>query len=103
MTLSDEQKGIVASYGVPDCVRPPYKSLTGEKITEWIFLKDAVMFQFNKGKKVYEGPITDREIILLRFGYPNDILRFHSTIGPVHETFVYENFWRNEQNFFSLS
>lgn len=103
VTLSEEQKGIVARYGVPDCVRPPYKSLTGEKITEWIFLKDAVMFQFNKGKKVYEGPITDREIILLRFGYPNDILRFHSTIGPVHETFVYENFWRNEQNFFSLS
>jgi hypothetical protein len=103
VSLSNEEKGIVARYGVPNCVRPTYTSLTGEKITDWLFLKDAVMFQFCGGRLVYQGPITDREIILMRFGYPNDVLRFNSTIGPVRETLVYENFWKTSQNFFSLS
>ncbi len=103
VSLSDDEKSIVARYGVPDCVRPPYTCLTGEKITDWLFLKDAVMFQFCDGRIVYQGPITDREIILMRFGYPNDILRFNSTFGPVRETLVYENFWKTNQSFFSLS
>lgn len=103
VSLSNAEKGIVARYGVPEAVRPPYTSRTGETITDWIYLKDAVMFQFCQGRLVYQGPLTDREIILMRFGYPNDVLRFNSTIGSVRETFVYENFWKTNQNFFSFS
>ena len=88
---SEDQSVIFESFGMPDAVRRSFKSNRNEKTDEWIYVYADRMFQFVCGRLVYEGPITDHEMLLMVHGYPNQVMR--SQLEPDQEsmTFIYKS------------
>ena len=72
--LSKEQKDIKKKYGPPDYISPSYLSLRGDYVIEWLYLEKGVMFQFVNRRLAYEGPLSDKELTLVAYGYPDKAL-----------------------------
>ncbi len=89
--LSPEQLTIVEAWGEPDYVRKPFRSLDGEKVREWIYLEDRTLFQFVGGEVAYEGPLTDFEDLLIRYGYPDHLVTTVGETGIVRTVMVYRH------------
>lgn len=88
----EDGKVLIDDLGRPDWVRRPFRSLQEERVEEWLYVYDDLMFQFVDGWIVYEGPITDMEITLLQRGYPRlaDVMRAHGEDTDI--VFVYDSF-----------
>ena len=87
----ESQTVIIENWGVPDWVRKPFKGIQNERVQEWIYLDESRIFQFVGADLVFEGPVTDHEIVLLQRGYP-DRAEFIRTIGDrVEKLYVYDN------------
>lgn len=67
---SPDQSEVSGEYGVPDWTRR-FRSLTGERVTEWLYIEKAMVFQFIRGVLVYTGPITDLDQGFLQHGRPD--------------------------------
>ena len=89
--LSADQKTALVDHGTPDYARDPFRSQFAERTEEWVYLDESLLLQFVGGVKVYEGPVTKLEQILIERGYP----RFASITDGVDEpcmtTFIYKH------------
>lgn len=100
--LLNDEKQVFADYSMPDYVRRPFASEDGEKVYEWAYLERNMLFQFINGDKVYSGPITDYEQILMRHGYPDTIIQAQTSEGSKIQTMVYGR-WGMENDVYSLN
>ena len=101
---SETMLEILSEFGAPDAVRRPYKSLEGERVKEWVYIDKDRVFQFVAGELVYEGPVTDSEVILMTYGYPNTCIRTMHEPDVVNRSFRYtEYFSRNEKVFLLIN
>jgi len=87
--LSDVQESIKEEFGPPDYIGDTYLSRKKEYVKEWIYWKAGYMFQFIKRQLVYEGPLTDKERILILHGYPDSIQIYQLGDGVERENFYY--------------
>jgi hypothetical protein len=92
--LGPGESTVLQTWGAPDYVRKPFTSVAGQRIREWIYLKNTdkpKVFQFREGRLVYDGPLTDYERILLRRGYPDSAVAIHTESAPRTDIFVYQS------------
>jgi len=88
--LSTDQRVIKNEYGPPDYISRTYLSRKGNYVKEWVYWEEGELFQFVRRNLIYEGPLTDRERVLILYGFPDDALVYQ--IGPEIER---ENFCYN--------
>lgn len=102
--LSGDQADLIAELRRgPDYVRTTYRSREGEKVVEWLFMKDHVVAQFVAGELVYRGELSGRERVLLKHGYPDYSMGVNESIGPPRENFIYRNWSGSRLEVFGLS
>jgi hypothetical protein len=87
--LSRDQKAIKEKYGPPDYISITFLSLDKDYVKEWIYWKKGLMFQFVQRKLVYEGSLTDKERILVQYGYPDDAQFYQTGDEYVRENYYY--------------
>jgi len=87
--LSRDQVEVKEKYGPPEYIGISYLSLRKDHVKEWLYLKKGLMFQFVNRKLAYEGPLSDKERVLVLYGYPDDA---YSTQAGEQE-FIRENFY----------
>lgn len=87
--LSPEQEEIIKKYGQPDYLRKTFFSTRKEYVKEWVYLSANMVFQFIKGRLVYEGPVTDKEKVMIIWGYPKSIYIRAQTPDLTNESFEY--------------
>jgi predicted small lipoprotein YifL len=97
------QEALVAEVGLPDYVRPPFRSLNHERTVEWLYLQKDILAQFVGGEMVFTGPVTDRERTLIQRGYPDKVVKIREEIGPERVTFVYHNSLATDMEVFSFA
>jgi len=102
--LSPIQKEIKEKYGPPSYISPSWLSLEGDYVIEWLYWEKGVMFQFVNRQMAFEGPLTDKERVLVVFGYPDDArvyllgeigirenFYYHTILGTTQRTFNFMN------------
>lgn len=101
--LDTDEARTLAEWGLPNWMRKPYRSLTGEWVHEWVYTDQHHLFQFVKGKTVFDGPLTDFEQILMMRGYPDTAEVTRNIPGSSIVTFVYFGYfwppWMEEFHF----
>ncbi|MEN6626577.1 MAG: hypothetical protein ABFD69_10150 [Candidatus Sumerlaeia bacterium] len=65
-----DQAIVAEDHGAPDFVRA-FRSMTGERVREWIYTDQALIFQFIGDELVFTGPLTHLEQILMSYGRPD--------------------------------
>lgn len=88
-----DQIAVLETFGEPDAVRRPFKSRRGEKVGEWVYLDEDLLFQFICGNVVHEGEVTDLEEILMVHGYPDVYRRAQFAPDIEHHLFSYRDFF----------
>lgn len=88
--LSNDQKDVIGLLGQPDYIRKPFYSRTNERVHEWVWWEKQKVVQFVNRDVVFVGPLTDRERVLIRRGYPNDYIHQDIYAG-IRETYIYSN------------
>lgn len=86
---SEEQEVLLEEWGRPTYLRNPFSSIEGEGVEEWVYLDQQRIFQFVDRGLVYEGPLTDFEMLLIRYGYPDRIQMTMSNMGPTLQKLFY--------------
>jgi hypothetical protein len=86
-----DQATILTEWGAPDYVRKSFKSLQYERVEEWVYLDEFHIFQFVKNEMVYDGPLTDFEQTLMRYGYPDRMTTIINEKGRVIHTMLYKS------------
>lgn len=102
--LSPDETRVKEEYGPPDYLSPAYLSRKGDWVKEWLYWKEGIMFQFVRGHLVFEGPLSDKERVLVQYGYPDDTkiyelgegmerqnFYYHSFLGKTRMTFLFKN------------
>ena len=89
--LSPSALNVLQQIGQPDYMRRKFRSLEQERVEEWLYLDRGEMYQFVRGALVYEGPITDYELTLLRLGYPDRHKRVIVDFAPPRAYFYYKS------------
>jgi len=70
-TISETQKALLHDRGRPDYIRPDYYSDSNERVTDWVYFEEDLIYQFVEGEIVYEGPLSDMDELLIRRGRPS--------------------------------
>lgn len=91
--LTEPQREILLEYGQPEYVRRPFTSRLGETVDEWIYLAQNQMFQFVRGRVVYQGEVSDLERTMIRRGYPTEALMWQADPGIERLLLVYGAPW----------
>ncbi len=86
-----QQQTILDTWGRPDYIRKPFWSLEDEKVEEWVYLDHQHVYQFVNHQLVFEGPLTDLEQLLIRLGYPDQMITTLSESGVVKHFLYYGN------------
>jgi len=86
--LSQEQKDVKQKYGPPEYISSSYLSSRGDYVIEWLYLEKDVMFQFVNRHIAYEGPVSDKERVLVTYGYP-DKAQMVATRDIIREEYHY--------------
>jgi len=102
-SFSLTQEALVAEVGLPDYVRPPFRSLNRERTIEWLYLEKDILAQFVGGEMVFTGPVTDYERTLIQRGYPDKAVQIREEIGPERVTFLYRNTLATDMEVFSFA
>ena len=100
--LSDDQKEIKKEYGPPSYISRTFLSRHGDYVKEWLYWEEGVMFQFVRRKLVYQGLLTDKERILVIYGYPDDAQVFQMGDGIERENFYYYSTFGMTQHCYHL-
>jgi len=101
--LSPEQREVYEARGHPEYVRKPFQSDRGEKVTEWLYLRQNYLVQWVEGRKVFEGQATDTERTLAERGYPAYAWRDVDEQGLNRQTWVYHDEIKPEREVLSFS
>jgi len=99
--LSKEQKDIKKKFGPPDYISPSYLSSRGDYAIEWLYFEKGVMFQFVNRRLAYEGPLSDKERILVAYGYPDEG-RMYIMGEIIRENFYYYTLFGIAQKSFNF-
>jgi len=86
--LSPDQKAVKEKYGPPDYISITFLSVNKDYVKEWVYWKKGLLFQFVQRKLAYEGPLSDKERILIQYGYPDD-----ADVYQIGDVFVRENYY----------
>jgi hypothetical protein len=87
--VGTDQAATVKTWGRPDWVRKPFRSLEDERVSEWLYLDKGHIFQFVGEDLVFEGPLTDYEQTLLGRGYPDRDFSLRRENGEREDLFLY--------------
>lgn len=101
--LSVQQVDVLTTHGKPDYVREEFPVETKEYVTEWVYVEQNKLFQFIQGELVFEGPVTDYERTLIRYGRPDYALGQSDPLGPRSDTFQYKGFISVERKTYRFS
>ena len=91
--LSSDQKTVKEKYGPPDYISFTFLSLNKDYVKEWLYWKKGLMFQFVNRKLVYEGLLTDKERILVEYGYPDDAQIYQTGDAFFRENYYYHSLY----------
>ncbi len=92
--LSESQRDVIARHGQPDYIRRRFKSTSNELVDQWVWWDRDVTTQFVQGELVWEGPLTDMDKFLVRFGYPQKARFLDPVPGTRRDIWVYEGIWQ---------
>lgn len=92
---------VLERHGQPDYTRKGYEALTGERVTDWAWWDRKVICQFVDGELVWEGPLTDADQFLIRYGYPNHSWTQEVSDGVVRETWIYQGVIYDKRGMFA--
>jgi hypothetical protein len=98
--LSKDQKDVKEKYGPPEYIGCTYLSRRGDYVKEWIYWKEAMTFQFVNKNLIFEGSLTDKERVLIVFGYPDYARVFQFAQGQERENFYYYTLFGMTQRIF---
>ena len=87
--LSEDQQMVKDKYGPPDYISVNYKSRRGDYVTEWLYWKEGVMFQYVNRILVYSGKLTDKERVLVVYGLPDKAQIYQHSGAIERENFYY--------------
>lgn len=99
--FTSSEQDVLERHGQPDYVRKGYEALTGERVTDWAWWDRQVICQFVDGELVWEGPLTDKDEFLIRFGYPNHSWTQQVSDGVVRETWIYQGVIYDKRGMFA--
>lgn len=99
--LSPDQKKVIALLDQPDYIRRPFYSRTNERVHEWVWWEKNKVAQFVNRQLVYIGPLTDREKVLIRMGYPKYYIHQDLATG-IRETFIYSNDYEQRRHLYDF-
>lgn len=68
--LSESEQDVLLRHGQPDYIRDGWRSQSGEIVNDWAWWDRGIIVQFVQGEAVFEGPLTDLDRSLIRYGYP---------------------------------
>jgi len=100
--LSPIQKEIKEKYGPPSYVSPSWLSQRGDYVIEWLYWEKGLMFQFVNRQLVYEGSLSDKERVLVMYGYPDDARIYLLEGVGVRENFYYYTMFGTSQKTFNF-
>lgn len=100
--LSTDQRLIVQEFGMPDFERT-FWALSQENVQEWLDIDDNLCLQFVEGELVFQGPTSDMEHTILRYGVPSEVLRSMGYAGVERITFIYTRRFTPSQMHFSFA
>lgn len=100
----ESDQGIVlGEWGAPDYTRD-FDSMQNEDVVEWVFIDEQAIFQFVYGDLVYDGALTDYEMLLLQHGYPDTMVTEINDQGNVRHAFYYDSiFWPSRMDVYNLT
>jgi hypothetical protein len=98
-----DQKRILAEQGQPDYIRRPFESTRGDIAHEWNYLEKNKTFQFVENVCVFEGPLSDKDRVVIQWGYPSRVLVQNDHLGSRRETYIYEDAFDSNTRYFSFA
>lgn len=101
-SVSPAQRAILKKYGPPSHMRN-FRADHGQKVTEWLSLDSDLLVQFVGGQIAYKGPVTDMEKLLIDRGYPNEMMRSMSRLGPERKQYIYWNWLHSKSEIYSFA
>ncbi len=101
--LSPDQEETIKTYGQPEYIRKKYISTRKDVVREWAYPTQSLLFQFVKGKLVYDGELTDMEKVLILYGSPDKY--YFEKLDPdlFRESFDYHSKFTNELEVFHFT
>lgn len=103
--LSEQQKEVLDESGKPDYIREEFHSESDENVTEWVYVSRNRVVQFVQGERVWDGPVTDYEMTLLRKGRPEQVFT-QAPSPPANvriDTLMYNKVFTTEQDIFRFA
>ena len=100
--LSEDQKSIKEEYGPPDYISPSFLSRHGDYVVEWLYWEKSLMFQFVSRRLVYEGPLTDKERVLVLYGFPDRVQTFQIGGDRERQNFYYYSMFGMTQCYYNF-
>jgi hypothetical protein len=100
---TEEQTKILEEHGQPDYTRKSFRTTRGDTAWEWAYLEKNKVFQFVGRQLVYEGPLSDKDRVLMQWGYPDHVLLQNDLLGARRETFIYTAALDSHVKYFSFA
>jgi len=100
--LSEDQETIKGEYGPPDYISETWLSWNRDYVTEWLYWQEGVMFQFVRRQLVYEGPLSDKERVLVTYGYPDKAHVLYVDDNMMRESFYYHSLFGLGENAYTF-
>lgn len=100
---SPEQAQLLEELGQPDYTRRQYRSTRGDRVTEWAYLEKNRLIQFVHHAVVYDGILSDKDRILIQYGYPDAVFVANDLLGQRRETFIYHERFDSDRRHYSFA
>lgn len=99
------QATVLAEWGSPEYHRK-FRSLENEVVNEWVYSDPTrlAVIQFVNDELIYQGEMTDLELLFLQKGYPDRIVTEISESGLVRHVLHYRSvFWPTQFDVYNLA
>jgi len=98
-----EQAKLLEELGQPDYLRRPYESVRGDRVQEWAWVEKNRIAQFVFNTLVYEGDLSDKDRVMIQYGYPDAVMVQDDALGARRETYLYHNPIDTDRKYFSFA
>jgi len=100
---SAAEQAILDESGQPDYVRKAFLSTHDDHVTEWAYMQKNRCVQFVGHEKVWDGPLSDKDRVVIRHGYPNHVMVSESRLGHRRETYIYRSMFDPQVRYYSFA
>lgn len=91
--MSADMAETLRRHGHPDYIRYRFYSETNELVDSWAWWDRDVTVQFVQRQLVFEGPLTDMDKYLIRYGWPQHARAYHPVNGQRRDLWTYQGIW----------